>query len=365
MGNRKSCPMSRCADKPRPTQKLRSTKLVRRLFAVGILTFGVLFLLNVAYFAVSTTVAAEPSPAGRDLLSSGVEVVPGLDGTCGWETDSTGRAIGMTFLYICLNIWLFLGIAIICDGHFTASLEMICSEKGLNLNNDVAGATFMAAGSSAPELATSFVGTFLSDSNVGVGTIIGSAVFNILVIVGSTALLSDEALDLDWRPVVRDNFFYLVSVIILICVIKVGGDDDIVTIDSVILLIWYTCYILYMAINERMIEKFCPHDSEDASTEEHDVEATVEMNPTAEGAAVPVKKKKSAPVMHSNLHREDAEDQEKALDKEDDLATSDDSESDDEDEGAFCNAVDKVNAVCSWPWEMIFNYTMPDCAYPF
>ena len=76
------------------------------------------------------------------------------------------RAIGMTFLYICLNIWLFLGIAIICDGHFTASLEMICSDKGLNLNNDVAGATFMAAGSSAPELATSFVGTFLSDSNV-------------------------------------------------------------------------------------------------------------------------------------------------------------------------------------------------------
>ena len=104
---------------------------------------------------------------GRDLLSGGgVELVPGLDGQCGWETDSTGRAIGMTFLYICLNIWLFLGIAIICDGHFTASLEMICSDKGLNLNNDVAGATFMAAGSSAPELATSFVGTFLSDSNV-------------------------------------------------------------------------------------------------------------------------------------------------------------------------------------------------------
>ena len=114
----------------------------------------------------STRLGTEQWFTGRDLLSSGVEVVPGLDGTCGWETDSTGRAIGMTFLYICLNIWLFLGIAIICDGHFTASLEMICSDKGLNLNNDVAGATFMAAGSSAPELATSFVGTFLSDSNV-------------------------------------------------------------------------------------------------------------------------------------------------------------------------------------------------------
>lgn len=45
---------------------------------------------------------------------------------------------------------------------------------------------------------------------VGVGTIIGSAVFNILVIIGATAMLSSEPLCLDWRPVVRDNFFYLV-----------------------------------------------------------------------------------------------------------------------------------------------------------
>ena len=45
---------------------------------------------------------------------------------------------------------------------------------------------------------------------VGVGTIIGSAVFNILVIIGATAVLAPDVLDLDWRPVVRDNFFYLV-----------------------------------------------------------------------------------------------------------------------------------------------------------
>merc|ERR1712166_1515722 len=165
----------------------------------------------------------------------------------------------MTFLYIAICVFIFLGVAIICDGHFTASLEMICSDKGLDLNNDVAGATFMAAGSSAPELATSFVGTFPSESNVGVGTIIGSAVFNILVIIGATAILSKEALDLDWRPVVRDNFFYLMSVLLLIFVIKQNGTDDIVTSDACILLDWYTTYILYMAINERMINKFCPY----------------------------------------------------------------------------------------------------------
>ena len=48
---------------------------------------------------------------------------------------------------------MFLGIAIVCDDFFVASLEKIC--EVLRLFDDVAGATFMAAGSSAPELASS------------------------------------------------------------------------------------------------------------------------------------------------------------------------------------------------------------------
>ena len=44
---------------------------------------------------------------------------------------------------------------------------------------DVAGATLMAAGSSAPELFAEIVGCFLSKENgAGTGTVIGSAVFN-------------------------------------------------------------------------------------------------------------------------------------------------------------------------------------------
>ena len=49
-------------------------------------------------------------------------------------------------------LYVFLGIAIICDDYFVEALERISS--ALKLSDDVAGATFMAAGSSAPELAT-------------------------------------------------------------------------------------------------------------------------------------------------------------------------------------------------------------------
>lgn len=64
----------------------------------------------------------------------------------------------------------FSAVAIVCDDFFVPTLEGI-SEK-LELSEDVAGATFMAAGSSAPELFSSIAGVALN-SDVGVGTITG------------------------------------------------------------------------------------------------------------------------------------------------------------------------------------------------
>lgn len=162
-----------------------------------------------------------------------------------WEAN------GGSVLYVILSIYLFLGIAIICDGAFTSSLEMICSRYGLDLPNDVAGATFMAAGSSAPELATSFMGVFVAKSAVGLGTILGSAVFNILIIVGAVAILTGKPLALDYRPVIRDNFFYGVSVILLCVVVAV--DDQANLIDTVVLLLWYSSYIVFLAFNDPLM----------------------------------------------------------------------------------------------------------------
>ena len=112
---------------------------------------------------------------------------------------------------------MFLALAIVCDEYFVPALEVI-TEK-LSLSDDVAGATFMAAGGSAPELFTSVIGVFIADSNVGIGTIVGSAVFNILFVLGMCAFIvgfdKDEngnstVLNLTWFPLTRDCLFYKV-----------------------------------------------------------------------------------------------------------------------------------------------------------
>ncbi len=55
---------------------------------------------------------------------------------------------------------MFIGLAIVCDEYFVPSLENI--RKNFDLNEDVAGAIFMRAGSSAPELATSLISLFVA-----------------------------------------------------------------------------------------------------------------------------------------------------------------------------------------------------------
>lgn len=62
---------------------------------------------------------------------------------------------------------MFVALAVVCDEFFVPSLDVIIEE--LDVQQDVAGATFMAAGGSAPELFTSVIGVFVSFDDVGIG----------------------------------------------------------------------------------------------------------------------------------------------------------------------------------------------------
>uniref|UniRef100_A0AAZ1XJ53 Sodium/calcium exchanger membrane region domain-containing protein n=1 Tax=Oreochromis aureus TaxID=47969 RepID=A0AAZ1XJ53_OREAU len=66
------------------------------------------------------------------------------------------RRQGAVLLHVLCAIYMFHALAIVCDVYFVPSLE--------KLSQDVAGATFMAAGSSAPELFTSLIGQYPSQS---------------------------------------------------------------------------------------------------------------------------------------------------------------------------------------------------------
>jgi Ca2+/Na+ antiporter len=133
----------------------------------------------------------------------------------------------------------------------------------LNMSADVAGATFMAAATSAPELFVNVIGTFITEGDIGVGTIVGSAVFNILAVAAccgigagmvTTQLLFSKLLSvlmqcgvqvvpLDWWPLTRDCLAYGITVSILICIIH---DERVEWYEALTLVLLYTVYILIM-----------------------------------------------------------------------------------------------------------------------
>ena len=70
--------------------------------------------------------------------------------------DYEQRLHGGIILHILCAFYMFWAITIICDDYFVPALDVIC--ENCNLQSDVAGATFMALGSSAPELFASVIG---------------------------------------------------------------------------------------------------------------------------------------------------------------------------------------------------------------
>ncbi|XP_044050133.1 sodium/potassium/calcium exchanger 1 isoform X2 [Siniperca chuatsi] len=161
------------------------------------------------------------------------------------------RRQGWVILHIFGMMYMFISLAIVCDEFFVPALGVITDK--LAISDDVAGATFMAAGGSAPELFTSLIGVFIAHSNVGIGTIVGSAVFNILFVIGMCALFSREVLHLTWWPLFRDVSFYILDLILLIIFFL---DNVIMWWESMMLVTSYTLYVIFMKFNVQIERAF-------------------------------------------------------------------------------------------------------------
>lgn len=91
---------------------------------------------------------------------------------------------------------------------------------GLKMSRSIKGATFDAIASSLPELLVAlFAVIFFNSFEVGIGTIAGSALFNLLIIPGFAALVAPTVFTVSSRVVNRDAMFYVLSVFMLVVLV--------------------------------------------------------------------------------------------------------------------------------------------------
>ncbi|XP_078787785.1 sodium/potassium/calcium exchanger 3 isoform X2 [Oryzias latipes] len=179
---------------------------------------------------------------------------------------------------------MFYALALVCDDYFVPSLEKICEH--LQMSEDVAGATFMAAGSSAPELFTSIIGVFITKGDVGVGTIVGSAVFNILCIIGVCGLFSLQTIRLSCWPLLRDSTYYTMSISALIVFIY---DEKVVWWEALTLVLMYFVYILIMKMNSHIV-RFLESQKKSPSGLKNGAAGSAELDDGCDATAVLLKK---------------------------------------------------------------------------
>jgi K+-dependent Na+/Ca+ exchanger-like protein len=168
----------------------------------------------------------------------------GIENLCLDATDGHWWSVPFQTLIV---LYCFLGLGRVADSYLVTSLETLCVR--LNVREDVAGASFMAFGSAAPEIIVNAVATIKAvytesesgnDTNLGVGAIIGSGMIAFTLIPGACAVASSSPLYLKRRPLLRDLVFYSAALFQLIYCIR----DGVVTgMEASMMLVLYGIYI--------------------------------------------------------------------------------------------------------------------------
>eukprot|EP00620_Florenciella_sp_RCC1587_P002846 CAMPEP_0182591892 /NCGR_PEP_ID=MMETSP1324-20130603/74796_1 /TAXON_ID=236786 /ORGANISM="Florenciella sp., Strain RCC1587" /LENGTH=244 /DNA_ID=CAMNT_0024809239 /DNA_START=1 /DNA_END=731 /DNA_ORIENTATION=+ len=140
------------------------------------------------------------------------------EGEDGDQTDPGTRVLDM-FLAIIGSVTVFCALAIVCDDYLCPAIEEICER--LQIPDDVAGATLLALGSSAPEIIVNVAATVSGKIDLGLPAVLGSGLLAFGFIPSLCAFVSPAAshskftewnaplMTLSTGPVLRDAVFYI------------------------------------------------------------------------------------------------------------------------------------------------------------
>ncbi|MGE3062592.1 MAG: calcium/sodium antiporter [bacterium] len=143
----------------------------------------------------------------------------------------------ITFIIIGV-VGLGAGGKFLTDSAVFLSRQIGISEKFISL-------TIIAAGTSMPELATSVVAAYRKNSDISIGNIIGSNIFNILFILGLGAVVRDA----QFITVMNvDLIIMTIATLMLFATMFIGNSHMIERKQSVVFIVCYLIYTVYLIL---------------------------------------------------------------------------------------------------------------------
>ena len=135
-------------------------------------------------------------------------------------------------------------IALIIGGHLTVDSAVDIARR-IGVSERIIGLTVIAFGTSVPELVTCVVAALKKQSDIAIGNIIGSNIFNILFVLGLSGLISPIPFD---AVFIVDGALALLAVIMLI--LFTSRNKRLGRFAGIIFVIMYAIYVASLVIGK-------------------------------------------------------------------------------------------------------------------
>ena len=115
--------------------------------------------------------------------------------------------------------------------------------EGFNVSQSLIGLTVVAIGTSLPELATSAVAAYKKQSDIAIGNVVGSNIFNIFWILGFSSVINPLPFSKDSAI---DVIMTIVASLILFLIMFIGKKHTVERWQGVIMILIYIGYVAYL-----------------------------------------------------------------------------------------------------------------------
>lgn len=148
-----------------------------------------------------------------------------------------------------LKIWLFiaLGLAGLVFGGRLVVDNAVKIAAAMGMSDKIVGLTIIAAGTSLPELATSIVAALKKNTDIAVGNIIGSNIFNLFLILGVSSLINPLSFQ---KPFNTDIYILGGGTLFLFVAMFTGQRKKLDRWEAALLMLFYLGYIVLMVSKE-------------------------------------------------------------------------------------------------------------------
>lgn len=143
---------------------------------------------------------------------------------------------GRSWFYVVIGLAMLVG-----GGNLVVENAVLIAEQ-FGLSEKLIGLTILAAGTSLPELATSAVAAFKKNTDIAIGNVVGSNIFNLLFILGVTGLIGESPYNATLNT---DMFVLFGGTMVLIIFMFTLKRRKLDRWEAVILLLGYIAYTIY------------------------------------------------------------------------------------------------------------------------